>query len=184
MQAFNVRPAPTEHPAAPIRRLAQLFAALSPEDLVRLPEVYAEHAEFSDPFNHVHGVAAIEILFRHMFERLENPRFEVLHALGDQHEAMLTWDFRFRFRSAWLQPAGSLDQCIHGATFVAFAADGRVQIHRDYWDAADQFYAKVPGLGWLMRALKRAAAADIPAALGSGAPRHGADDSAKRAQTR
>ena len=51
----------------------------------------------------------------------------------------------------------SAEQCIRGATHLRFAADGRVSFHRDYWDAAEELYEKLPLLGSLMRGLKRAA---------------------------
>lgn len=38
-----------------------------------------------------------------------------------------------------------------GASLVRFAADGRVVYHRDYWDAAEELYEKLPVLGRLMR---------------------------------
>jgi hypothetical protein len=49
------------------------------------------------------------------------------------------------------------EQCIRGATHICFATDGRVTMHRDYWDAAEELYEKLPLLGGLMRFLKRAA---------------------------
>lgn len=49
------------------------------------------------------------------------------------------------------------EQCIRGATHIRFAADGRVEFHRDYWDAAEELYEKLPVLGTLMRGLKRMA---------------------------
>jgi steroid Delta-isomerase len=50
------------------------------------------------------------------------------------------------------------EQVIHGAGHIRFAADGRVVYHRDYWDAAEDLYEKLPVLGILMRWLKRQAA--------------------------
>lgn len=44
------------------------------------------------------------------------------------------------------------------ASDIRFAADGRVVYHRDYWDAADERYAKLPALGILMRWLRLQAA--------------------------
>jgi hypothetical protein len=38
---------------------------------------------------------------------------------------------------------------------VRFAADGRVGWHRDYWDAAEELYEKLPLIGSLMRLLRR-----------------------------
>jgi hypothetical protein len=40
---------------------------------------------------------------------------------------------------------------------VRFDAAGQVALHRDYWDAAEELYEKIPVLGIMMRALKRAA---------------------------
>jgi steroid Delta-isomerase len=41
------------------------------------------------------------------------------------------------------------------ATHLRFAADGRIVYHRDYWDAAEEPYAKLPVLGAVVRALQR-----------------------------
>jgi hypothetical protein len=38
-----------------------------------------------------------------------------------------------------------------------FNQDGKVVIHRDYWDAAEELYEKLPVVGGLMRWLKRRA---------------------------
>jgi steroid delta-isomerase len=146
----------------PIQRIARLFSALSPADVPHLVDHYCEDAEFVDPFNAVRGIASIEQIFQHMFERLDNPRFDVLTAFGDASEAMLTWDFRFRFRNSWLQRRTDPDQRIHGATRLLFATDGRVCLHRDYWDAAAEFYEHLPLIGPLMRRLRQAGAAPIP----------------------
>lgn len=153
---------PRDHPVIPIQRVARFFSTISPADIPHLAEHYCEDAEFIDPFNAVRGIVPIEQIFRHMFDRLENPRFEVLTALGDPEEALLTWDFRFRFRNAWLQRPADPDQRIHGATRLVFAPDGRVRLHRDYWDAAAEFYERLPLIGAVMRRLRHAGAAPTP----------------------
>ena len=48
-------------------------------------------------------------------------------------------------------------QTVHGSSHLHLAADGRIAIHRDYWDAAEELYEKLPVLGALMRWLKRRA---------------------------
>jgi hypothetical protein len=50
---------------------------------------------------------------------------------------------------------GSSASQIHGSTHLRFAADGRVGLHRDYWDPARELYEAVPLLGALMRWLRR-----------------------------
>ena len=135
-----------------VKSLVALFERLSPADVARLGEFYAADASFKDPFNDVEGVPAIQAVFSHMFTSLHEPRFTVLSANLDGDRCFLTWDFHFRFKRFSDAP-----QTIHGATLVQFAADGRVQSHRDYWDAAEELYEKLPLIGGLMRWLKQRA---------------------------
>jgi hypothetical protein len=63
------------------------------------------------------------------------------------------WEFRFRFRRFDRQR----EQVVRGSSHLRLDAQGRVQYHRDYWDAAEELYEKIPGLGWLMRWLRQQA---------------------------
>lgn len=137
-----------------VQGIVALFEHLVPADLPRLPLFYAADARFKDPFNDVQGVAAIERIFRHMFDTLDEPRFVVTQALAQGDQCFLTWDFRFRFRRG-----DRALQTVRGATHLRFDAQGRVSLHRDYWDAAEELYEKLPLIGALMRWLRRRAAA-------------------------
>ena len=53
---------PTPIPEA-VERLVQFFEQLQPQDLQRLPEIYAPQARFKDPFNEVQGLTEIERIF-------------------------------------------------------------------------------------------------------------------------
>ena len=129
--------------------LVRFFEQLAPADLGRIALLYAPAARFKDPFNEVRGIPAIERIFRHMFESLHEPRFVVTSHMLQGHEAFLCWNFRFKsFRN---QPL----QTISGATHLRFDDQGRVELHRDYWDAAEELYEKLPLVGGLMRWLKR-----------------------------
>ncbi|GAA4022597.1 nuclear transport factor 2 family protein [Actimicrobium antarcticum] len=131
--------------------VVDFFATLTLESASRIATIYSADAFFKDPFNEVRGTDEIARIFRHMFVQVDAPHFVVTtHVLqGDQ--AFLTWDFLFRMKRFSRE-----EQCIRGATHVRFDADGRVCLHRDYWDAAEELYEKLPVLGGLMRLLKRA----------------------------
>ncbi len=133
-------------------RLVALYETLAPADLPALRGVYAEDARFKDPFNQVQGVAAIARIFGHMFRTLDSPRFRVIDIVADGDALFLTWDFDFRTRGA-----GARAMRIHGASHLRFDARGRVALHRDYWDAAEELYEKLPVVGALMRWLKKRA---------------------------
>ncbi len=137
---------------ASLARLIACFESIAPHSLSRLSEVYTEDVYFKDPFNEVRGLPAVTRIFAHMFEQLDVPRFEITGCVLQDDQAFVTWDFRFRMKRFARD-----EQCIRGASHLRFAADGRASFHRDYWDAAEELYEKVPVLGALMRALKRAA---------------------------
>jgi steroid Delta-isomerase len=135
-----------------VQQLVRRFEALAPADLARLDELYAADARFKDPFNEVRGVPAIAGIFRHMFDTLDGPRFVVRDVILQGDQCFLSWDFLFRMRRF-----NRDEQCIRGGSHLRLAPDGRIAEHRDYWDAAEELYEKLPVLGGLMRWLKRRA---------------------------
>jgi len=132
-------------------RVRAFYEALAPADLDRLESIYAPDAYFRDPFNEVRGLPEIRRIFAQMFEHLDDCRFAFLDLVVDEGGALLTWDMTFRIRK--LKPQEL--RTIHGATHLRFAPDGRVAYHRDYWDAAEELYAKLPLIGPVMRWLQR-----------------------------
>jgi hypothetical protein len=134
---------------SPLDRLVAYFESLVPGGESELPLYYAPDCFFKDPFNEVRSVREIEVIFARMFEQLDAPRFRVHRKVVQGDEAFLVWDLEFRFRGSAKQ------QRIHGASHLRFGSDGRVTYHRDYWDAAEELYGKLPVLGALMRWLKR-----------------------------
>jgi len=128
--------------------LTRFYQELAPESLGRFPDFYAENAYFKDPFNEVRGVEAIQRIFAHMFKQVAEPRFVVTERLADDNSAILVWEFRY-----------GKGQRIRGVSHLRFGEDGRVAYHRDYWDAAEELYAKLPVMGALMRWLQRKLAA-------------------------
>ena len=139
---------------ARVARLVERFESLSPQALAQLDQLYVSDAFFKDPFNEVRGVPAIARVFQHMYDTLDAPRFVVHEAVAQGDQCFLTWDFLFAMRSA-----PGVEQCVRGASHLRLAADGRIEMHRDYWDAAEELYEKIALLGPLMRWLKRRVAA-------------------------
>ena len=135
--------------------LIDWFEHLSPQTLDRLPQFYAADAEFKDPFNEERGTDAIAHIFRHMFTQVDAPRFAVGSSFRGEDGVMLLWDFHFRSRG----PLAPQAMSVRGATHLRFDGQGRIILHRDYWDAAEELYAKLPLVGWLMRGLQRQARA-------------------------
>ena len=138
---------------AAVARISAFFEALSPASLAVMDTLYTDTARFKDPFNEVQGVAAITGIFEHMFESLHEPHFVVTRQIVDGPHAFLVWEFRCRFKRF----DTTTQQVIRGGSHLLLAPDGRIQDHRDYWDAAEELYEKLPGVGALMRWFKRRA---------------------------
>ncbi len=132
---------------SPARRLARFYETFTPAALPGLDQLYAPDARFKDPFNEVAGTAAIRRIFAHMFATTEAPRFEVTDCIEQGEQAMLGWAFHFALRGRPL--------VVRGVTHLRFDADGRVVLHRDYWDAAEELYEKLPLIGAPLRWLRR-----------------------------
>lgn len=134
-----------------LERYARFYAELTPEGLEELRHLCREDVRFRDPFNDFRGVERLIALYADMFDQLDTPAFEITdRALGRQ-ACYLRWIMTFRRKgSPWR---------IEGVSEIRFDEDGRVAAHLDHWDAGDQFYAKLPILGAVIRWIQRKLAA-------------------------
>ena len=133
--------------------LIDFYQTLTPDSVSRFPEFYSEDARFKDPFNEVRGLPEVQRIFTHMYEALDNPRFVITGRVVDGAQCFLVWEFRFAFRNFHK----GVEQVVRGGSHLQLAPDGRIASHRDYWDAAEELYEKLPLVGGLMRWLKRRA---------------------------
>lgn len=134
-----------------LQQLSAWFESLTPASLKHIDRFYTPTAYFKDPFNEVRDIRRIEHIFSEMFEQFQQPRFVIQQQLCDdrQAQALLTWHFLFRWRGK--------DWCIVGSSHLHFNAEGLVEYHRDYWDASEELYEKLPVIGFVLRALKKKA---------------------------
>jgi steroid delta-isomerase len=134
---------------AGLQRYVAFFEQLNADNLSQLATVMTEDVHFVDPFNDVHGLEAVERVFRHMFNNLDNSKFTVSHAAmaaGRQPHGLMRWELSSLLNG---KPYN-----IVGMSEVGFAADGRVNLHIDHWDAGRQFYERLPVIGWLLRIIR------------------------------
>lgn len=138
---------------AAVARIERFFSQLSPASLGGLATVYHAEARFADPFNQVHGLAAIRTVFEHMYQSLGDPRFEIRKSILQDGDCVVLWDFLYRL------PASSAQvHRLPGASHLRLDADGLIVEHVDYWDPAQGIYEKLPLIGAVARALRRRAA--------------------------
>lgn len=145
------------HLQAPTRNAIDWFEQLQRADVAHMDQLYDANTFFKDPFNEVHQVSDVQAIFEHMFKRLNEPRFVVTNAFDHQDEnglaCVLTWEFHFSVKA----DKAARPWMILGASHLRFNEQGLINHHRDYWDAAEELYERIPVLGTLMRWLKRQA---------------------------
>ena len=127
--------------------LLDWYSTLTPESVRLAVDFYHVDASFKDPFNDVRGVDAIISIFDHMFVSTQNPRFIMHDRITQDRQAFVSWTFKFSFKGTPYH--------IHGASRLKFDAAGMVIEHRDYWDAAEELFQKLPLIGGPVRWLRR-----------------------------
>ncbi|MGV0958490.1 MAG: nuclear transport factor 2 family protein [Limnohabitans sp.] len=143
-------------PEAALQRVVYFFENLQRADLAQMDRIYSSDAQFKDPFNEVQGLQQIAAIFAHMFDALESPRFVITEQVQQGAQCFVTWDFLFAMRRL---DAGRT-QTIRGASHLVLREESgqwKVAVHRDYWDAAEELYEKIPLLRQIMQWLKKKA---------------------------
>lgn len=133
-----------------VTRLVDFFEHLTPASVQHMGDVYAPNVYFKDPFNEVYTLAAMQSIFNHMYQKVNLPCFEITEQLIDGQQCFLTWNFHFYFKQ--YKPAQK--QTLRGSSHIKFTNEGLVDFHRDYWDAAEELYEKLPVLGSVLRWIK------------------------------
>lgn len=128
-------------------RWAEVFTRLSSDGVPtfqRLARLTTEDVRFVDPFNELRGREPLLALLRHTLAQVDDLVFEVLDIAVSGPTAYLRWRMTGR-----IPVIG--DWNVTGVSEVRFNADLRVAAHIDHWDAASQFYTRLPLIGRLLR---------------------------------
>ena len=105
---------------------------------------------FVDPFNDVSGIERVLAVLGDAFQHGDDVRIEVSHHAAAGDTAYFRWHYSFRPKGG--RSAGRWR--FEGVSEVRFDGRGRVVSHVDHWEAASQFYARLPVLGWLIRLVR------------------------------
>lgn len=134
---------------------AHFFETLTEETLGGLRDHVTQDVHFTDPFNDVTGIDAMQSIFKHMFEKVDTPAFKVTHrALSNEDDRV--WFLRWRLTGRLPALLGG-DWDVTGMSELHLALDGRVSAHIDYWDSGQKFYELLPLIGPVIRLLRRRA---------------------------
>ncbi|MEZ6960827.1 MULTISPECIES: nuclear transport factor 2 family protein [unclassified Aeromonas] len=134
----------------PLACFVALYQQLDRQQLHRLSEVYADEVIFIDPAHRIEGLAALSDYFAALYQRLAYCRFVITSQQQQGRQAWLGWTMTFshpRLR-------GGKPVTVEGATRLEFDEEGKVCLHRDYFDLGAMLYEQLPLLGSLVRTIK------------------------------
>lgn len=134
----------------PLARFVALYQQLDRQQLHRLSEVYADEVIFIDPAHRIEGLAALSDYFAALYQRLAYCRFAITSQQQQGRQAWLGWTMTF----SHLRLRGGKPVTVEGATRLEFDEEGKVCLHRDYFDLGAMLYEQLPLLGPLVRAIK------------------------------
>ena len=135
------------HCPDPLVTVTGFFDGISPQKLETLADVYSPGVEFREPLHETRGIAALRGVYERLFQQLDDISIAVTDVHGDDSTGFLAWTMRYQLRGR--------PRVIQGTTYVKFAQDGRVAVQNDYWDASFPVYGEFPGIGWVMRWIRK-----------------------------
>ncbi len=117
----------------------------------RIRAAYATEVFFNDTLKTIRGLEAVEAYLVETAHNVEETTFAFLDVVQSEGNYYFRW--RMTIRAKRLSGGEALESV--GMTHVRFDADGKVVLHKDYWDAAGGLFEHVPVLGWMVRRLKK-----------------------------
>ncbi len=107
-----------------------------------LRALFARDVYFKDPFHEVRGLAELERVYAHLFQRYPDAAFHFhLHA-GTGDTGYVEWRLHYHESGRPMQR--------NGISKLLFDEYGKVRVQMDYWDSGEYYFRRLPLLGGLL----------------------------------
>lgn len=138
---------------AALKRFTEFLTKISDKSHVREAtlKVYAADAYLDDTLVVHHGAAAIEAYFVKTSETMTSYDLVVDDVARSGEDYYIRWTMTF---SAPALSGGKPVQSV-GISQVRFNREGKVELHRDFWDSGGNFYAHLPGSGGVIGFIRK-----------------------------
>jgi hypothetical protein len=131
-----------------LSRLAAYFAEMTDVSVREgTGAVYAPTAYLNDNLVFVEGAAAIEAYFLHSTGDTDTISVDFLDVVKSGPDYFVRW--RMTIKNKRLKKGQPLSS--YGMTHFRFDDQGRVLMHKDFWDAATGLYEHLPVVGGMLR---------------------------------
>jgi len=120
--------------------------------------VYAPGGYLNDTLVGIEGADRIEAYFTHTMEQASLLKVEFL----DRAPVGTDWYVRWRMTVVADGLNGGNPVLTYGVSQMRFDADGRVLVHKDFWDSGTGLHEQLPGVGSVVRRVRGAVEAAVP----------------------
>ncbi len=117
--------------------------------------VYAPEAYLNDTLVGINGVAGIQAYLGHTMEDTRKLDVRFLDRAQSGIDYFVRWEMTVEHGSL----AGGKPVLSYGVTQFRFDSEGRVLLHKDFWDSGTALYEQLPVLGSVVRRVRAAAEA-------------------------
>ncbi len=134
-----------------LARLSNYFADMTAASVAaETSAVYAENAYLNDNIVFLEGADAIEKYFSAGAAKVDRLNVEFLNVGRSGIDYYIRW--RMSILSDRLNDGQAMVS--YGVSHFRFADDGRVLLHKDFWDAGTSVYEYLPFVGGIVRSLR------------------------------
>jgi len=135
-----------------IARFTEFLREWNPKTIADSVEaVYASEAYFNDTIKEISSNREIAQYLAESLEATETVRIEVLDVARSGIDYYFRWVMDIKFKNLnngeWAQS--------EGISQIRFDNEGKVLLHRDFWDSASGLFAYMPAIGSLLKWIKR-----------------------------
>ena len=127
------------------------YNQLNKDNLYLLDNIYSHEATFIDPFKQIQNLSNIKAYFEELYENVKAIRFEFNDANSQGNVHFIAWNM---FLSHPKINSGK-EFCVPGVSHLKTDEKQKISFHRDYFDAGNMLYEKLPVIGSVISWIKR-----------------------------
>ncbi|MGD8641127.1 MAG: nuclear transport factor 2 family protein [Gammaproteobacteria bacterium] len=133
-----------------VEHFKHVFTNLERSNIGLVDTLYDDNVTFIDPFHKIHGREKLRDYFNEMYQNVVSCDFQFRDTYINDGSAMITWNMLLNHKTL----ARNEPIKIAGSSLIRFN-DNKVYFHRDYFDAGQLVYERLPLLGPIIKFIKQ-----------------------------
>jgi len=117
-----------------------------------LDELYHPKVVFEDPITRVEGLDSLKKYYQHAYANVKSIRFDFINMIEAENTFTCEWDMHLQ---AKMLNFGK-EIVVKGVSILIFdEKTSKIIRHRDYLDLGEMVYEQIPGIGSVIKILKK-----------------------------